>query len=575
MNEENQQSWESERVGLVVFLAAVLLHGLLLIKLGRPWPGGPRADANVYLELAMILWRDGSFGTRVAIDYPPLYPLLIAPAFAIASNAARFAFIYFLHALVLGLCSLALVPPLQKQLGARSAWLSIAALQFLGASTFLGHSVQTEPLFAGLIVAATGMVWQAWDRPSFGRWAAVGFICGLAVCTRRTGLVLPVAIGLLWLTDALSAWRGRRPLPWKAGLGMACGLAIGLLPEGLVILFGGGMIDTYGGNPVKGHLKAAVDGVGSLQGVRWGLEIVGRHLAYVVVVTLGAPLAIFAMLVHRTQQAPLPLRRASGFVLLVALGLVAMTSLHILRDHLKALAFWDLYPRYVDPPELALVVMGLLAMLWLRGERTGEVSLGRRLLGPGVAAASVCAAIGLAGPVAKARGAHYPRPELLADWGFSEAVAPWFLLGVGALSMLGWVFLWARKTASLRSLLVGFLVASWLLGGMGLWNRLTTSPSDRRPAVLQLPALERTPEAPLAVVVRKRGFAARNYYLPAFRSDHPVWFVGPRDELSEWVERHQEGFVLVPKSDGPLRFPGELTLAGRSKKWLVYRRASP
>ena len=575
MNEESRQDWESERIGLVVFLAAVTLHGLLSVKLGRPWPGGPRADANVYLELAMNLWRDGTFGTRVAIDYPPLYPLFIAPAFAIASNAARFAFIYFLHALLLGLCSLALVPPLQKQLGARRAWFCIAALQFLGATTFLGYSVQTEPLFASLIVAATGMVWQAWDRPSLRRWAVVGFICGLAVCTRRTGLVLPIALGLLWLADAVAAQRSGGSPPWKAGLAMAGGFAIGLLPELLAVVSGGGMIDTYGGNPVKGHLKAAADGVSSLQGIGWGLEIVGRHLAYVAVVTFGAPLAIIALLARRASPAPLPLRRAASFILLVSLGLVAMTSLHILRDYFKALAFWDLYPRYVDPPELALVVVGLLSMLWLRGEQEEDRPMARCLLGPGLAAGAVCAVLWLSGPVEKARGAHYPRPQTLDDWGFSESIAPWFLLGVGLISMSGWVFLWARRKTGLRSLVLGFLVASWLVGAMGLWPRLTTSPADRRPDVLQLPALERAPEAPLAVVVYKRGFTSRGYYWPAFRSDHPVWFVGPRAELSAWVREHESGFVLVRKKDGRLRSQGDLELAGRSKKWLVYRRAAP
>lgn len=575
MNEESRQDWKSDRVGLVVFLAAVTLHGVLLIKLGRPWPGGPRADANIYLELAMNLWRDGSFGTRVAIDYPPLYPLFIAPAFAIASNAARFAFIYFLHALLLGLCSLALVPPLQRQLGARRSWFCIAALQFLGATTFMGYSVQTEPLFSSLIVAATGMVWQAWDRPSLRRWAVVGFLCGLAVCTRRTGLVLPVALGLLWLLDALEARKIGDSPPWKAGLAMAGGFVIGLLPEAATVVFGSGMIDTYGGNPVKGHLKAAADGFSSLQGISWGLEILGRHLAYVAVVTFGAPLAIIALVARRRSPAPLPLRRAAGFVLLVALGLVAMTSLHILRDYFKALAFWDLYPRYVDPPELALVVLGLLSMLWLRGEQREDRPLVQRLLGPGLAAGVLCVVLGLSGPLEKARGAHYPRPQSLADWGFSESIAPWFLLGVGLVSMSGWVFLWVRRTAGLRSLLVGFLVASWLLGGMSLWTRLTTTPPERRLGVLELPALERAPEAPLAVVVHKRGFASRDYYWPAFRSDHPVWFVGPRAELTAWIGENEGGFVLVRKQDGPLRSHGNLEPAGRSKKWLVYRRAAP
>lgn len=575
MNDDSKQRWEAERLGLAVFLTAVVLHGFLLVKLGRPWPGGARADANVYLELAMNLWRDGTFGTRVAIDYPPLYPIFIAPAFAIASNAARFAFIYFLHALMLGLCSLALVPPLQRQLGARHAWYAIAALQFLGATTFLGYGVQTEILFASLIVAATGMCWQAWDRPSMPRWAVVGLICGLALCTRRTGLVLPIALGILWLTDGVAARRLGQPLPLKRGLAMLVGFLLGLLPEVFAVIAGGGMIDTYGGNPVKGHLKAAADGMTSLQGFRWGAELVVRHLAYLVIVTLGAPLAIVAMLFRRKSLPPLPLRRAGAFVLLVGLGLVALTSMHILRDYLKALAFWDLYPRYVDPPELALVAMGLLSMFWLQGERPERESWGRRLAGPVTVAFLVCGLLAASGPVAKARGAHHPRPDFLAEWGIPDGLIPWFLLGVGVVSMAGWVFLWVRRRTRLRSLLVGFLVASWLLGGMSLWVRLTSPVPDRSPSVLRLPALKKAPEAPLGIVVKKRGFGSRDYYLPAFRSDHPVWFLAPGEELRSWTESQSQGFVLVRKADGPLRGYADLTLHGRSKEWLVYRRAAP
>ena len=110
---------------------------------------------------------------------------------------------------------------------------------------------------------------------------------------------------------------------------------------------------------------------------------------------------------------------------------------------------------------------------------------------------------------------------------------------------------------------------------MSLWVRLTSPVPDRSPPVLRLPALKKAPEAPLGVVVKMRGFGSRNYYLPAFRSDHPVWFLAPGEELRSWTESQSQGFVLVRKADGPLRGYADLTLQGRSKEWLVYRRAAP
>jgi hypothetical protein len=165
--------------------------------------------------------------------------------------------------------------------------------------------------------------------------------------------------------------------------------------------------------------------------------------------------------------------------------------------------------------------------------------------------------------------------KTLLDWGVSESLAPWALLIVAVPVMGAWALVWARRKRGLRLLVVGFILTSWILGGYSAWGRFTKPLPDNRPGVLRVAALERQPDAPLAVVVRKRGFAARGYYLPAFRSDHPVWFVDSKAGLTGWLGEQQGGFVLVRKKDGPLRSRADLVLAGRSKQWLVYRRASP
>ena len=62
-------------------------------------------------------------------------------------------------------------------------------------------------------------------------------------------------------------------------------------------------------------------------------------LAYSIVVTMAAPVLVVQLLFSRRGQplgCPTPCFR---FALLTLLGLIAVTSLHILRDYLKALAF--------------------------------------------------------------------------------------------------------------------------------------------------------------------------------------------------------------------------------------------
>ena len=71
---------------LLLFVVAVVAHLVAVVTLGKAAPGGLRADVNVYLELASNLWEHGEYGTRVSVTYPPLFPMLVAPFFAIESK---------------------------------------------------------------------------------------------------------------------------------------------------------------------------------------------------------------------------------------------------------------------------------------------------------------------------------------------------------------------------------------------------------------------------------------------------------------------------------------------------------
>ena len=180
----------------------------------------------------------------VAINHPPGYPIFIAPPSqwprmprALASSTS------YMRSFLVSFAGIA--PAFQRQLVQRS-WIAVSALQFLGATTFLSYSTQTEPLFAALLVAATGMVWQAWDRPSFLRFTIVGFICGLALCTRRTALVLPVALAVLFVWDLFAAHRSRASLPLWRGAAVYFVFLVVLFPEVLATFLSGVEIDTYG-----------------------------------------------------------------------------------------------------------------------------------------------------------------------------------------------------------------------------------------------------------------------------------------------------------------------------------------
>ena len=133
-----------------------------------------------------------------------------------------------------------------------------------------------------------------------------------------------------------------------------------------------------------------------------------------------------------------------------------------------------------------------------------------------------------------------------------------------------WTLLWSRRGTSWRAWLVGFLIASWLIGAGAGWKRLVSPLPDNVPEVLRVSVLEGDPVAPLAVLVRRTGFASRGYYEPAFRSDHPVWFVRAGKDLSAWLKDHPEGYVLVRRKDGQLKGYRGLRRVAKTDRWLVY-----
>jgi len=554
----------------LLFALAVVAHVALMVWLGNPWPGGLKSDGNVYLELASNLWRHGEYGTRVSVTYPPLYPMLIAPTFAIASNTARFAVIYALHALWLAAGSLLLWPMLRDALGNRQAWFALAAAQLLGGATIAAFHPQTETLFAALLTAATGLVYLCWKRSTPWRWLALGLVCGLALSTRRMALALPLALALLLALEAWSARGGQRSLPWLPAVFIGVGFALGLTPELVGSLLQGELIQPYDSDPVTGHLKA---GAKAFAGPLRLLELVrvfGRHLAYLCVIGFGAPAIIVAALRARAwsdERVP-QLGAAALFLALSALALVGMTTLHIVRYTFRGGigTGWDLYPRYMDPLEIALVLVGLAAGTWLLRERGLAVAVPRvryRTVLPWAATFAVLVII--SGPLYRSRGGRLPSVEALDGWGFGPA-APWLFPLLTLIVLAAAVAWWSKgRWASVWTVVLAG-VLSWGISTHSAIFRATANCAGVSPAIYEtIPLQQAGPRAPVAVMVGQPGPNSRHYYEPAFRSDHPVDFIAP-DEVQAWANEHPDGFVLVWSRD---RAP-KLKVVARASGWQAY-----
>jgi len=562
------------RLPPLIFAAAVLAHLVVLVRLGFDSPGGFSADTNVYLELAQGLWRDGTYGTAVAITYPPLYPMVLAPTFAVASNSAQFALIYSMHGLFLALGTLACLPMLVHHLGRERGWLALALVQFAGGATMHGYNAQTEPLFTALLVGSVGVAWSAWSRPRWWIWPLLGLLAGLAACTRKMGLVIPLSLAILVGHD-LWAWiRRRGAFPGGRAVLMALGLAVGLAPDLIADLLHGATVQPYGEGAAKSHLNAGLRALKGFETAGLMTRIALRHVSYLCAATLGAPIVIGALLTRWGQpRAPLPLTRSMQLLTWITVGSIGLTTLHMTRYWLRpGYTGWDLYPRYVDPVEPALLICGLLAATWLLANRPSGTWRARLL--------PVMPWLGLAvlgflasGPLDKTRGGRILRtPELSKRLnGLSEGLgdlAPWLFVFFGLCLLVLWAWRHSHgKTNGLQHLALA-VVVSWGISYHSPLSRLMHEP--KQPKILLATSLVESPRADLAVVVLRPGASSRKYYEPAFRSDHQVWFIR-RDQIRAWSEAHPKGYLLWLKGDPPLK---GLDLRQRSAEWLIYR-ASP
>lgn len=561
----------------LLFVLAVMAHAVFAVVLGQPAPAGRFQDVNVYLDLAQNLWRDGTYISLVnERPYPPGYPFLLAPTFAVDSNAARFALTYAMHALLLGAASLLLLPMLRDALGRRSAWMGLIALQAIAGSSFTLLHAQSEALYTPLLVALTGAIYLAWrdDRVSWGLLA--GCLAGLALSTRRLGIVAPIALLLVVGHDLLAARRAGRPTPWRRTLAFGLGAVFGVMPDVLGALLAGNVINAY---PTYTSTYAQAGGAAfvSPSNASYALSTASNQLAYYVLITLGAPVTMAALLWTRWRRpmetdgdtAPLATQRTMQWVGYAALGSAALTTLHIVRHVFKTSPKegFSTYPRYLDPLEIPLVVCGVLAAAALSSPDLRERA--SRLVGRFAVLAAGFAV--LSGPWYRTRAGR-----LLPLRRFEQVgVGP---LGLAFFALISFVVLgifWWLWTSGRAGTLAGILVAvalSWTLSLHVPIRWMSSGLTGRPPApVLLTPEINADPTAPLCVVVDRR---SRRYYELAFRSEHPAWFVTRRG-ASACAAEHPTGWIVarLDSSFRPARYKvtlpkgSQVVKAGRYKAW--------
>ena len=177
--------------GIVAVSAGV--HLLFALWVPAPWLF---IDEFMYSELGKSFAATGHFAIRdvQGVEYGPLYPLLIAPAYAAFDNLPHaYMAVKVINSVVM---STAAVPAyfLARRLLSRRGALAAAALALVLPSMVYVASVMTESLFYPVFLTAALAMVRVLERPSAGRQFAALAVVAAAVLTRSQAVALLPAL---------------------------------------------------------------------------------------------------------------------------------------------------------------------------------------------------------------------------------------------------------------------------------------------------------------------------------------------------------------------------------------------
>jgi Dolichyl-phosphate-mannose-protein mannosyltransferase len=452
----------SPRTALVATIAlAFLLYGGVasLVQTPRIF-----YDELIYMEAAASL-ADGDGlevrGERYA--YGALYPALISPLLALAPDReVAYALVKLANALLFALTAIPAYLVARRLL---EPWPSagVAALAILVPSSVYVTVVMTESLAYLVSTSAILAIVLALERPSVVRQLTALVVVGLAILTRAQFLLLYaaflaalVAVQVVLPQRRELSWRGLGSL-WPAGASLVAGLALFVLAP---LLRGDDPEDALGGYEA---LFRTYDAWNLVQWVVWhaaGLEL------YLAVVAVAVAPVVLTMLYRRAREGSTrPAAFLAAFVFVNAAALL-VTAIVVTFQDLPDVEISRLHDRYL----FYVVPLWLVVLVWWlthgsprprTATRVGAgLALGLTLLFPywqldlenGV---KLFSAVGTALPAA------------LKELGGST-IAGAIVTIVAVAALLAAVL---RREGGARRLVVGVLVAVFVLNGLLVWGR--------------------------------------------------------------------------------------------------------
>ena len=332
-------------LGLVV-VAASAFRILLARAATEPRVLG---DELVYSGLAkgLALQAQPVFRGELDLAHSLLYPLLLAPAHALAVDGARaYEATKTVNAVVV---ASAAVPAylLARRVVARDAALVVAALVALEPWTAYASLVMTESLFLPVFTTFALLLALMLERPSPGRQVALAASLVMLIAVRPQALVLAGAVGAAIAIVGLRAPPIGRTLRTYAPL-LAL-LVAGALAAVLALVAG---VEAPGSSG-RDVLEALLDPLGLVEWSLWTLAVYQLALGVVA-------LAVFPLALHGLLRSPSPPARATGVALLVCSAALLLSVAAVSASPSGLNVLHERYVFYLTP----LVLVGLAH--WLR-----------------------------------------------------------------------------------------------------------------------------------------------------------------------------------------------------------------
>ena len=229
----------SPRGDLLIRLAVVAAVALFAFVQATQRGLGLYGDSSDYVECARSVLRGEGMllvapdGTpRPMVQFPPLYPLLIAGATLVTGDELLGA--RALHGICL-VISVILVGWITYRVGRSSHWGFAAALLVALSGAFQGIHVRmySEPCFVALLLAGLALLFEALARRAVGaayvRWlVAAGLAIAAAALARYAGIyfIAAVAVAVALIGGTGLGWRRRLFDSLIVGAVVSCGLGI-------------------------------------------------------------------------------------------------------------------------------------------------------------------------------------------------------------------------------------------------------------------------------------------------------------------------------------------------------------